>query len=469
MKRYKEGVDRKQLALPMSLDDYIDPENVVRILEVIVESMNISSLGFKYETTAITGRKPYNPEDMFKLYVYSYFNGIRSSRKIERECRRNIEVMWLINNLQPDQKTISEFRRNNKKAIQAAFREFSRLCCEVGLVGKEIVAVDGSKFKASNSKDNYYTSKKVHELIEYYTNAAQKYLDLLDSNDAAEPDTAQLNERLDNVKSRLSELEEIEKQVSAEGSICTVDADAKNMLVKNGGHDISYNVQLAVDAANHIVVAVDTTNEGMDYKQLHNMSSQAKEVMQSEALTVVADKGYYSASEFLKCSEANIKAVVPKPVRGRYCDDAHKKASFIYDSENDVYICPQGNILSKMCRKPGSKSTRDNYRNIKACRDCPEKSQCTTGAFRKVTRDLDEAIADEVDRFTKENKALVFKRKSMVEHCFGIVKGIFGFSNFLTRGLESVRAETSMHFLIYNIKRMINILGFEQTKALLKA
>ena len=218
-----------------------------------------------------------------------------------------------------------------------------------------------------------------------------------------------------------------------------------------------------------IVVAVDATNEGMDYKQLYNMSSQAKDIMQTEALTVVADKGYYSTNEFLKCSEANIKAVVPKPIRGRYCDDAHKKANFIYDSKNDVYICPQGNILSKMCRKPDSKSTQDNYRNIKACRDCHHKEKCTTGAFRKITRDSDEAIADEVDQFTKENKALVFKRKSIVEHCFGIVKGIFGFSNFLTRGLESVMAETSMHFLIYNIKQMLNILGFEQTKALLKA
>lgn len=467
MNRYKEGNSRDQLAFPVSLDEYIDQDNVVRILELIVESMKISALGFKYETTAATGRKPYNPEDMFKLYVYSYFNGIRSSRKIERECRRNIEVIWLINNLQPDQKTISEFRRNNKKAIQSAFREFSRLCCEIGLVGKEVVAIDGSKFRASNSKENYYTSKKVHELIEYYTNAAQKYLDLLDSNDASETDTVKLSERLEYVKRRLENLESIKEQVSAEGSVCTVDTDAKNMIVSNGGHDISYNVQISVDAANHIVVAVDATNECMDYKQLYNMSSQTKEIMQSEAFTVVADKGYYSVNEFQKCFNENIRAVVPKPIRGRFSEAEYMKCNFNYDAESDVYVCPQGNILSKMQRRPGTKTERAFYRNIKACRECLYKKQCTTGAFRKITRGPDETISDEVDRFTQQNKNLVFKRKSMVEHCFGIVKGIFGFSHFLTRGLESVRSESSMHFLVYNIKRVINILGEEQVRELL--
>lgn len=470
MKRYKEGSDRNQITFPTCLDEYISQDNSVRILEVIVESMNISSLGFKYETTAITGRKPYDPEDMFKLYVYSYFNGIRSSRKIERECGRNIEVMWLINNLRPDQKTISEFRRNNKKAIQAAFREFSRLCCKVGLVGKEIVAIDGSKFKASNSKDNYYTSKKLQEMIEYYTNAAQKYLDLLDSNDASEDDVVKLNDKLEYAKTRLSELKDIEKQVDDEGSVCTVDTDAKNMLVKNGGHDISYNVQISVDSVNHIVVAADVTNEGTDYKQLHNMAKQAQDIMQPETpLTVVADKGYYSANEFLKCMNENITPIVPKQLKGQAADAAYFKDNFIYDSENDIFICPQGNILTKMQHRPNSKSVDSEYRNVKACNECPNKELCTNSKFRKVRRGPLDSIADKVESLTKQNKELVLKRKSIVEHCFGIIKGIFGFSNFLTRGLESVRAESSMHFLIYNIKRMINILGKDKIWELLRA
>jgi hypothetical protein len=306
-------------------------------------------------------------------------------------------------------------------------------------------------------------------MIEYYTNAAQKYLNLLDSNDASESDAVKLNEKLEHIRNRLKELEEIDERVSAEGSVCTVDADSKNMIVNNGGHDISYNVQISVDSANYIVVAVDTTNEGMDYKQLHNMLSQAKEVMQSESLIAVADKGYYSANEFQKCSEENIKVVVPKPVRGRFSEAGFMKADFIYDSENDVYICPQGNILSKLQRKSESKTERDNYRNTKACKNCPDRKLCTTRNFRNITRDINEAISDEVDLFTQQNKELVHKRKSMVEHCFGIVKGIFGFSHFLTRGLESVRAESCMHFLIFNIKRMINILGEQRIRELLKA
>ena len=343
MNRYKNISDRNQIALmPMSLDDLITEDNTVRVLEVIVESMNIPALGFKYSTTADTGRKPYDPVDMFKLYVYSYFNGLRSSRKIERECHRNIEVMWLINNLQPDHKTISEFRRNNKKAIQRAFNQFSQLCCEVGLVGKDIVAIDGSKFRASNSKENYYSKGKVAELIEHYTNAAQKYLDLLDSNDALSEtddiDTLKITADLNKVKDRLKELEEIKEKVDTEGPFCTVDTDSKNMIVYNGGHDISYNVQIAVDSSNHIVVAVDTTNEGTDYKQLHNMSKRAKENMQVDKLIAVADRGYYSVDEFIKCKEDGIEPIVPKPLRGKASDPAYLKNNFVYDQKNDVYM-----------------------------------------------------------------------------------------------------------------------------------
>jgi len=321
MERYKVGSDRDQISiLPMSFDEMISNDNVVRALELIIDSMGLSTADFKYGTTAETGRKPYNPMDMFKLYVYSYFNGIRSSRKIERECHRNIEVMWLIHDLRPDHKTISEFRRNNKAGIRKAFRQFSLLCNDLGLVSKEFVAIDGSKFRASNSKDHYYSKGKISELIDHYTQAAERYLELLDGNDKADAaetvDLVSIRDRLDQATARIQELETIKQKVALEGAFCTTDPDAKNMVANNSGHDISYNVQIAVEPTSHIVLAVDTTNEVTDYKQLNRMAKQAKEVFGSINLTAVADRGYYSTNEFVKCIEDGIDPIVPKPLRG---------------------------------------------------------------------------------------------------------------------------------------------------------
>jgi len=300
--------------------------------------MDIHSLGFKYYETKHTGRPPYDPAAMFKLYIYSYFNGIRSSRKIERECYRNIELMWILGNLKPDFKTIANFRKDNKTQIKLAFQTFSVICDELGLIGKEMVAVDGSKFRACNSRDAYHSKKKLDEKIAHYTKTAAQYIKLLDSCDSEESKETKLtkeeiNQKLDKISSRLKELQALRIEVTENGNICETDLDSNMMRTNNNGGDICHNVQIAVDSKKHIVVAVDVTGQPLDKEQLYNISSQAKENMNSEKLTVIADRGYYSASQFKQCDEDNIIPIVPKVVSAAAATLEYDKEEFIYDNE----------------------------------------------------------------------------------------------------------------------------------------
>jgi transposase len=264
----------------MCLDDIISPDCEVRALDTIVNNMDIQLLGFTHSETKETGRKPYSPMDMFKLYVYSYFNGIRSSRKIERECYRNIEVMWLINELKPDFKTIADFRKDNKKPIQQAFRKFSMICDELGLIGKEMVAVDGSKFRASNSRLAYHSEKKLDKKIEHYNKMAEQYLALLDNCDNEERsiegiklNRAEIEAKIDSINKRLAELDALREYVKEKGTIYATDPDSRMMKTNNNGYDICHNVQIAVDDKNHLAVAVDVTSDPVDKEQLHNIST----------------------------------------------------------------------------------------------------------------------------------------------------------------------------------------------------
>lgn len=471
MNRYVEGENRNQISLePMCLDDMIPADAEVRSLEIIIEKMEIRSLGFAYSETKATGRKPYNPEDMFKLYAYSYFNGIRSSRKIERECYRNIELMWLLNELKPDFKTIADFRKNNKTAIKEAFKKFSLLCCELGLIGKEIVAVDGSKFRASNSRLSYHTEKKLDEKIKHHTKTAEQYIKLLDACDGEEKEQPkytreELTDKIDKINKRLNELNVLKVKVVESGTIYETDKDSKMMKTNNHGVDICHNVQIAVDDKNHLVVAVDVTSEAIDKEQLHNISSQAKENLETDELTAIADKGYYSALQFKKCADDNITPIVSKSSQSFHATSpGFEKESFVYDEERNVYVCPLGILLSPCKQRPDkSQKWKDfiNYANPAACRECSQKDKCTSSKYRTIQDKPFEKYAREVDRRTKENLEMYRKRKQLVEHPFGTVKRAMGFSYFLTRGNENVRVESLLHFFAYNLKRVINIMGIQ--------
>lgn len=471
MERYKDSANRNQLNLmPMSFDDMIDGENPVRAIDAIVENMNILSLGFKYGKTAATGRKPYSPVDMFKLYTYSYFNGIRSSRKIERVCSRNIEVMWLIGGLAPDFKTIADFRKDNKKAIRLAFSKFSLICDSLGLIGKEMVAIDSSKFRANNFTDKYCTAKKTTKKIEHFEAQAKKYLALLDANDEQERQNPppsfnkkDIQKKLEGIQKRIGELNEELSEIEENGDIAITDPDSKMMLVKSSGREVSHNVQIAVDSKNHLVVAVDVTSEAIDREQLYNVAQQAKTELGVSELSVVADKGYYSAKQFNLCEADGITAYAPKPTLRSAPDEHYAKDQFIYDEHTDCYCCPQGAVLSHTKKRATAKYEQENYANPSACKECTVRSLCTQGKHRIIQEPKGQRAADRTDARTKQHPEHIRLRKCLVEHPFGTVKRAFGYTYFLTRRTESVRAESAMHFLIYNIKRVLKILGTVRT------
>ena len=465
MGRYVRGESREQLRIePLCFEDMIGEDNPVRVIDFIIERMEIETLGFKYGETKTTGRMPYDPKDMFKIYAYSYFNGIRSSRKIERETYRNIELMWLVEELKPDHKTIANFRKDNKKAIKAAFRKFTMFLDELGLISKEIVAVDGSKFRACNGRTRYHSKGKIAEKLTHYAESAEKYINLLEQSDKEENENPQnqytkeeLKEKLESIQKRVNELETLYEKVEESGTIYQTDPDARLMRTHNGGGDISHNVQIAVEKKNHFVVAVDVTSDAVDYEQLHNISGQAKEELGVDELVSISDKGFYSGEQFKKCKEDNIKVICPRPDKGGSQEKGYTKGYFNYDKETESYTCPQGQVLTRAKQKKENPANI-RYRNISACSNCPAKEKCSPKTkYRTIIRGEFDDYLDEVDAFTKANKDLYAERKSIVEHPFGTVKRALGFTYFLTRGTENVRTESLLHFLAYNLKRFINI------------
>lgn len=500
MLRYIEGENRDQLnMMPMSLDQMISEDNPVRVIDALVESLDLEVLEFKHAIPLKIGRKPYDPKHLLKLYIYGYFNGIRSSRKLEKECKRNIEVMWLLDRLVPDDKTISDFRKYNKKPVIKVFKQFSRLCDELGLYGKEIIAVDGSKFRANNSRKKSYTKNKVKKMLEYYEQTAKKYIELLEENDKKEENDElgkytkeEVKSKLKAAKERIEELTEMAKEIEENGTISITDPDAKHMSANNNGTDVAHNVQIAVDNKNHLVVAVDVVSTPADQNQLHNMASKAveelglkkdknielekntkeknieeKKTEEENIITVLADKGYYCGEELEKCKKDHINTIVPKQKgSSKNGNEEYIKDNFIYNGEDDTYTCPDGIIL-KNVSNPESKS--QIYKNTEACKKCKNKDKCTmTKNGRIIKRSPYQETYDEVDKRTLENQELYKQRQMIVEHPFGTVKRTLGFSYFLTRGNENVKAESYMHFFTYNLIRVINIIGIKELIKILR-
>jgi transposase len=371
--------------------------------------------------------------------------------------------MWLIGNLRPDFKTIANFRHDNKSKIKSAFQAFSVICDQLGMIGKEIVAVDGSKFRACNSREAYYSKKKIDEKLAHYNKSAAEYLKLLDACDGSEPDNPkftkdELIQKLDKINTRVAELTVIREDVLENGNICETDTDSRMMKTANSGADICHNIQIAVDNKSHIVVAVDVTSQAIDKEQLYNMSAQAKANMEVQTLTVVADKGYYSASQFKECSESGIVPIVPKNIYGRVPSDEFEKTAFTYDDEKGGYICPMGVLLSPF-KATSKTSNYVKYANSSACKQCQERSKCTSGKYRTVQDNALHKYSAEVDKRVKDNPKAYLLRKQLAEHPFGTIKRALGFTYFLTIGTESVRSEALLHFLIYNMKRAINQMG----------
>ena len=469
MKRFVEGVDREQGSLfPEQLEDYVAEDNPVRVVEAFVEALDLGELGFSGVDPAATGRPSYHPSVLLKLYIYGYLNRVQSSRRLEREAGRNVEVMWLTGRLVPDHKTIADFRKDNGPAIRKVCSRFVALCRQLGLLAGASVAIDGSKFKAVNNRDRNFTSAKMKRRMAQIEESVARYLHQLDSADRQEPSlartmrTTRLKEKIERLKEEMGRLKELDarRQETPDQQISLTDPDARSMATSGrGSGTVGYNVQTAVDTEHHLIVTHEVTNVGNDRSQLSHMAKQTKATLEADKLDVVADRGYFNGEEILACDEAGITVTLPKPMtsgnraRGRFV-----KADFRYLADEDVYICPAGEQLKYYYTNEEKGLTLRRYWT-NACRTCAIKHRCTTGVQRRITRWEHEHVLEAVQRRLDENPQAMRQRRETVEHPFGTIKARMGATHFLMKGLPRVATEMALHVLAYNLTRVMNILG----------
>lgn len=469
MKRFVEGEDRRQATLlPDALEDFVAEDNPVRVIEVFIEELDLGALGFAGVAPEATGRPAYHPATLLKIYLYGYLNRIQSSRRLERETQRNIELMWLTGRLMPDFKTIADFRRDNGPAIRAACAQFVVLCRQFDLFTRAVVAIDGSKFKAVNNRDRNFTVAKVAKRIEQVEASMARYLAALDradrqDGDVAEAKTARLKEKIEGLRRQMRSLKEMGRQVEAapDKQVSLTDPGARSMATSGKGTGIvGYNVQVAVDAEHHLIVAHEVTNVGSDRAQLASMGRKAREATGCEEITVVADRGYYTGEEVLACEGTGVLPCVPKTLTsGNAKRGLFTGQDFIYDAENDRYTCPAGQYLTKGKVRSDRRDTIDHYRNLTACPTCALKPRCTLDKVKRVKRWEHEGVLDKMQARLDHMPDAMTIRRQTVEHPFATLKAWMGSTHFLTRTLEKAKTEMSLQVLAYNLKRMINIFG----------
>lgn len=473
MKRFIQGENRGQSTLlPESLDDYVSDTNPVRVVDVFVDELDLAKLGFDGVIPAETGRPAYHPAILLKIYIYGYLNRIQSSRRLEREAQRNVELMWLTGRLMPDFKTIANFRKDNSKAIRGVCRQFVLLCQQLGLFGENLVAIDGSKFKAVNNRDRNFTSAKLKRRMEEIEASISRYLAALDAADRQTPsgselNTASLEDKIAKLKAQMKELQMIEAQLndSPDKQVSLTDPDARSMMTRGSGI-VGYNVQIAVDTKHHLIVAHEVTNRGSDRDQLSSMAKQARESVGAETLSVVADRGYFKGEEILACHDANITAYVPKPMTSSAkADGRFNKDAFVYDPTKNEYTCPAGEALIWRFSSIEKGMNMHCYWSSN-CKSCELKAQCTPSTNRRVKRWEHESVLEDMQRRLNQAPEMMRVRKRTVEHPFGTLKQWMGATHFLTRKLNGVSAEMSLNVLAYNLKRVMKVIG---TESLLKA
>ena len=479
MKRFVEGIDRGQTTLfPECLADWIDDDNPVRVIDAFVDKLELLGLGFDGVAREATRRPCYHPSALLKLYIYGYLNRVQSSRRLEREALRNVEVMWLTGRLTPDHKTIANFRKDSGGAIKQVCVQFIELCRLMGLLTQASVAIDGSKFKAVNTRDKNFTRNKVERRRAQLEQSVARYLSQLDTADLQEPSeelaakTAHLKEKLVKLESEMQRLAAMEKLMlaSPDQQISLTDPDSRSMATSGRGSGVvGYNVQVAVDTEHHLIIAHEVTNEGSDRAQLANIACQAKQVLGADELEAVADRGYYSGEEILECHKADIAVTLPKPMtsgieaRGRF-----GKQDFVYLSDEDVYRCPAGEKLKyHYTNEERDQQLRRYWTN--ACRDCALKPRCTTGKERRITRWEHEHVLDAVQKRLDKNPQAMRVRRETVEHPFGTLKMRMGATHFLMKRLPKVATEMALHVLAYNITRAINIIGTQPLMTTMQA
>jgi len=467
------GFERDQLLLfPEAVDDYVGSHNPVRFIDAFVGGLDLTAAGFLGVEAKATGRPGYAPDDLLKLYIYGYLNRVRSSRRLEAECHRNIEVIWLLRTLKPDFKTIADFRRDNRGAFKSVFRQFVLLCRRLDLYGRELLAVDGTRIKAVNNKDRNFTRSSLREFIRRADERLEDYLKRLDEGDVEDGATgggartknlaekiAALSEKRGRYQAMLAQLDR-----TGEDQISLTDPDSRAMAAhtKVG---VGYNIQVAVDAKNKLIVEQAVTNQVVDLGLLTQTAEPAREVLGVETIDVVADRGYFKIEDIEACEKTGCVPHVPKPQRGSSVREGlFRKDEFRYDAGLDAYVCPAGKLLTPIRRGRMRDLERTDYGNPKACRACPLRVRCTNDA-RSVFRLENEDVLDRMAERLKARPAILDRRREVVEHPFGSIKQWMYQGAFQMRGLANVRAEFSLTALAYNLRRALNILGVEAMTA----
>jgi transposase len=473
---YLKGPDRSQVELlPPCLEEYVAANSPVRFIEAFVCGLDVASLGFERSQPAATGRPGYDPADLLKLYLYGYLNRIRSSRRLEAEAGRNVEVLWLLRRLAPDFKTIADFRKDNRKCFQGVFRQFNLLCRKLDLFGAELVAIDGSKFKAVNHPARHYGAEQLQQLAARVDERIEQYLQQLDQRDAeaqgvaGAPSPGELQAKLLVLREHKGKYDQLLGQLSASGQQEVSLTDADSRAQKRVG--VGYNVQVAVDAKHDLIVETEVVQDANDRNQLSALAIAAQTQLGVAHLKAVADSGYDEVDQFKACADAGIEVYVPAQgtTSGQTKTGARvfPKEAFKYDPVRDLYECPAGRELRCETESLNKGRLKMSYYHRLACPDCPLKPQCTTGAFRKLGRAVNEAQAALVAARVKAHPEIVAERKTIVEHVFGTLRN-WGHDTFLTRGLASVRAEFSLSALTYNLRRVLRLVGVEALLAFLQ-
>jgi len=468
---YKKGRERYQgTLLPLTPDDYIGEDHECRVIDAFVDKLDLAARGFTHTQPQEVGCPAYAPGDMLKLYLYGYLNKVRSSRRLERETQRNIEVMWLINSLTPDDKTICNFRTDNAKILKEVFRDFNKLCLSWGLFGRKTEAYDGSKVKANNSRKNCHTKKEATEKLAKLEKRITEYLNELEENDRAEaedrePDREAATVLLKKLNGEKEKLEDILKQIEENdgAAVCTVDPEAELMKQGGGkGFAVCYNIQTAVDEKYKMVAEFDVTDHCNDMCELSGMVEKTREMLEVEAFNAVADKGFSNGKEINACENMGVTCFIPIPEPSHQPEDpAYHRDKFIYNEETNSYTCPEGHEM------PQVRTRKDNgflvYANRNACLNCPAKGKCTKSkTLREIERNPYQAQVERAAANAADNPDIYRRRQELSEHPFGVVKHVWGFDHYLCRGKEKVTGETALAFLAFNFRRALNILGVKE-------
>ena len=479
MKRFVEGTDRGQSTLfPERLEDWIDENNPVRVIDVFVDGLDLGELGFDGVVPEDTGRPSYHPSVLLKLYIYGYLNRVQSSRRLEREAGRNVEVMWLTGRLAPDHKTIADFRKDNGGAIRKVCARFIMLCRRLDLFTEVTVAIDGSKFKAVNNRDKNFTRAKMERRLAQIEESVARYLQQLDSADRQEPSdartlkTTRLKEKIGKLKEEVQRLHRLKARMLAapDQQISLTDPDSRSMATSGRGSGVvGYNVQVAVDTEHHLIIAHEVTNIGSDRAQLAHMAKETKATLEATNLDVIADRGYFSGEEILECDKAGITVTLPKPMTSNAkAEGRFGKQDFRYVAEEDVYVCPAGERLAYWFTTEDKGLVLRRYRT-NACQLCSIKHNCTTSKERLISRWEHEHVIEAVQRRLDEHPEKMRKRRETVEHPFGTIKARMGATHFLMKTLPRVASEMALHVLAYNLTRVMNIIGIQPLMAAIQA